>query len=56
MMAYVEVILRASILTILLALQEAASGALVQAMGRFSKTTSPATTESAREARNAVVT
>ena len=56
MMAFVEVTKRALILTLLLALREAAAGALVQDMGRFSKTTSPTTTESAQVARYAVVT
>ena len=37
MMAFVEVTKRALMLTLLLALREAAAGALVQAMGRFSK-------------------
>lgn len=56
MMTFVEVTKRALMLTLLLALREAAAGALVQAMGRFSKTTSPTTTESAQVARYAVVT
>lgn len=56
MMAFVEVTKRAFILTVLLALREAAAGALVQAMGRFTKNTSPTTTESAQLARYAVVT
>lgn len=56
MMAFVEVTKRALMLTLLLALREAAAGTLVQAMGRFSKTTSPTTTEGVQVARYAVVT
>ena len=55
MMAFAEVILHASILTALMAVQQAAAGTLVQA-NSITRPTSPTTTTNVQVERYAVVT